>query len=129
MRSHTRPKTKAASSIGRSKVKQLLQVLRKPQYWESLQAIEDHIAHDNPVAAVDMWLVIDDQVSKLADPNFPQRPGRVPGTLEVVAHANYVAILKQTLDTATVLEVLRCAVQYPWGLDKKAHRVPRDSPN
>lgn len=91
----------------------LLKVLRKPQYWESLQAIEDYIAHDNPLAALDIWLAIDDQVSKLADPNFPRRPGRVPGTLELVAHPNYVVILEQDLEKVTVLEVLLCAMQYP----------------
>jgi toxin ParE1/3/4 len=94
-------------------VKRLLKVLRKPQYWESLQAIEDHTAQDNPVAAVDMWLAIDDQVSKLADPNFPRRPGRVPATLELVVHPNYVVILEQNLDTVTVLEVLHSGMRYP----------------
>jgi hypothetical protein len=27
-----------------------MEVRRKPQYWASLQAIEDYIAHDNPLA-------------------------------------------------------------------------------
>ncbi len=90
-----------------------MKVLRKPQYWESLQAIEEFIAHDNPIAAIDLWLSIDDQVSKLADPNFPRRRGRVPGTLELVAHPNYVVVLEQTLDTVTVLEVLHAAMKYP----------------
>jgi plasmid stabilization system protein ParE len=90
-----------------------MKVLRKPQYWESLQAIEDYIAHDNPAAAIDMWLSIDDQVSKLTDPNFPRRRGRVPGTLELVAHPNYVVVFEQTLDTVLVLEVLHVAMQYP----------------
>ncbi len=90
-----------------------MKVLRKPQYWESLQAIEDYIAHDNPSAAIDLWLSIDDQVSRLGDPNFPRRRGRVAGTLELVAHPNYVVILEQTLDTVTVLEVLHAAMQYP----------------
>jgi plasmid stabilization system protein ParE len=90
-----------------------MKVLRKPQYWESLQAIEDYIAHDNPSAAIDLWLSIDDQVSRLADPNFPRRRGRVTGTLELVVHPNYVVILAQTLDTVTVLEVLHAAMQYP----------------
>lgn len=94
-------------------MKVCLLVLRKPQYWESLQAIEDYIAQDNPAAAVDMWLAIDDQVSQLAAPNFPRRLGRVPGTLELVAHPNYVVILKQTLDTVTMLEVLHSAMRYP----------------
>ena len=60
-----------------------------------------------------MWLSIDDQVSKLTDPNFPRRGGRVPGTLELVVHPNYVVILAQTLDTVTVLEVLHAAMKYP----------------
>jgi len=90
-----------------------MKVLRKPQYWESLQNIEDYIAHDNPSAAIDLWLSIDDQVSRLADPNFPRRRGRVAGTLELVVHPNYVVILEQTLDTVTVLEVLHAAMKYP----------------
>jgi toxin ParE1/3/4 len=90
-----------------------MKVLRKPQYWESLQAIEDDIAHDNPQAAIDLWLSIDDQVSKLSDPNFPRRRGRVAGTLELVVHPNDVVILEQTLDTVTVLDVLHAAMKYP----------------
>jgi plasmid stabilization system protein ParE len=94
-------------------VKRLLQVLRKPQYWESLQAIEDYIAHDNPSAAIDLWFSIDDQVGRLVDPNFPRRRGRVAGTLELVVHPNYVVVLEQTLDTVTVLDVLHAAMKYP----------------
>jgi toxin ParE1/3/4 len=90
-----------------------MKVLRKPQYWESLQAIEDYIAHDNPLAASDLWLGIDEQVSLLADPNFPRRRGRVAGTLELVVHPNYVVILEQSPDTVTVLEVLHVAMKYP----------------
>ncbi|MEN9375738.1 MAG: hypothetical protein RL710_895 [Pseudomonadota bacterium] len=90
-----------------------MKVLRKPQYWESLQAIEDYIAHDNPLAAINLWLDIDDQVSRLSDPNFPRRRGRVAGTLELVVHPNYVVILEQSFDTVTALEVLHAAMKYP----------------
>ncbi len=90
-----------------------MKVLRKPQYWESLQAIEDYIADDNPTAGIDLWLSIDDQVSRLSDPNFPRRRGRVAGTLELVVHPNYVVILEQSLDTVTALEVLHTAMKYP----------------
>jgi toxin ParE1/3/4 len=90
-----------------------MKVLRKPQYWESLNAIEHFVAQDKPSAAVDLWLHVDDQVSQLSDPNFPRRRGRVPDTLELVAHPNYVVILEQTLDTVMVLDVLHAAMQYP----------------
>lgn len=89
-----------------------MKVVRKPQYWESLQAIHDHIALDNPLAANDMWLRIDDQVSQLSDPNFPRRVGRVQGTFELVAHASYVVILMQNSQTVTVIDVLHTARQY-----------------
>ena len=49
----------------------------------------------------------------MADPNFPRRRGRVAGTLEMVAHANYVVILQQTPETVTVLDVLHAARKYP----------------
>lgn len=90
-----------------------MKVLRKPLYWESLQAIEDFIAKDNPSAAIEMWLHIDDQVSQLTDPNFPRRRGRVEGTLELVAHPNYIVVLTQSLDTVTAIEVLHSSMTYP----------------
>jgi toxin ParE1/3/4 len=90
-----------------------MKVLRNPQYWEGLQAIHDHIALNNPLAANDMWLHIDDQVSQLSDPNFPRRSGRVKGTFELVAHASYVVILMQTTQAVTVIDVLHTARQYP----------------
>ena len=88
-------------------------VQRKPRYLESLDAIQTYIAQDNQVAAIDMWLLIDDQVSQLADPNFPRRLGRVAGTLELVAHENYVVVLEQSRDVVTMLDVLHVARQYP----------------
>jgi toxin ParE1/3/4 len=90
-----------------------MKVLRQPQYWDSLQAIEDSLAYDNPSAAVDLWLHSDDQVSKPSDPNFPRRRGRVPGALELVAHPNFVVILEQTLDTVMAIEVLHVATKHP----------------
>jgi toxin ParE1/3/4 len=90
-----------------------MKVLRKPRYLESLDAIGAYVAQSNLTAAVDLWFVIDDQVSKLADPNFPRRRGRVPGTLELVAHPNYVVILLQDAETVTAIEVLHVAMRYP----------------
>ncbi len=88
-------------------------VLRKPRYRDSLNAIQAHIARDNPSAAVDLWLHIDEQVDRLEDPNFPRRLGRVPGTLELVAHENYIVVMEQFDDTVLVLDVIHAARQYP----------------
>ncbi len=88
-------------------------VLRTARYRASLDAIEAHIAQDNPLAATEMWLSIDDQVASLSDPNFPRRLGRVAGTLELVAHENYIVILEQSGNTVTALDVLHVARKYP----------------
>ncbi len=88
-------------------------VERTSSYRDDLDAIEDFIAQDNPAAALDMWFLIDDQVERLADPKFPRRPGRVPGTMELVAHENYIVILQEDLHTVTVLNVVHARQQWP----------------
>lgn len=88
-------------------------VIRTVSYQSDLDAIEAYIARDNPVAAVDMWFHIDDQVEKLADSKFPRRRGRVTGTKELVAHENYVVILIEDETTVTALNVMHARQKYP----------------
>jgi hypothetical protein len=52
-------------------------------------------------------------LEQLADHNFPRRPGRVAGTMEMVAHPNYIVLLQQTETTVTVFNLLHVARQYP----------------
>jgi toxin ParE1/3/4 len=79
-------------------------------------AIEGWIAQDNASAAVVMWLLIDDQVEQLADPNFPRRPcTRVAGAHGLVAHENYVVYFDQDDSTCTItgLAAVHVARQVP----------------
>ena len=91
----------------------VLRVERLPRYVDDLDGIAEYIAQDDLVAALGLWQTIDDQVEKLADPNFPRRQGRIAGTLELVAHPNYVVLLQQTATTVTALAVMHVARQYP----------------
>jgi plasmid stabilization system protein ParE len=52
-------------------------------------------------------------LDQLADHNFPRRLGRVAGTMELVAHPNYIVLLQQTETTVTALAVMHAARQYP----------------
>lgn len=91
-------------------------VIRRPEYREDLDAIEAWIAQDNPSAAIDMWLLIDEQVDQLADPNFPRRAStRVAGAFELVAHENYIVYFDQDERdcTVTVRAVVHVARQFP----------------
>ena len=91
-------------------------IIRRREYRDDLDAIEVWIAQDNASAAVAMWLLIDDQVEQLADPNFPRRTStRVPGAHELVAHENYVVYFDQdeSACTITVLAAVHVARQFP----------------
>lgn len=91
-------------------------IIRRPEYREDLDAIEAWIARDNASAAAGMWLLIDDQVERLADPNFPRRPSaRVAGAHELVAHENYIVYFDQDESncTVTVRAVVHVARQFP----------------
>jgi toxin ParE1/3/4 len=90
-----------------------VRVIRATEYVAALQAVHDYIAADNPIAALETWLHIDDQVEALADPRFPRRKGRVAETFELVAHPNYIVLLYQTPDTVTAFDLVHAAMQYP----------------
>lgn len=90
-----------------------LHVVRTPRYDSDLIAAGQYIEQRNPAAAYDMVRLLEQQVDSLSDPNFPRRLGRVPGTLELVAHPNYIVLLTQTDTTATALAVMHVARQYP----------------
>jgi toxin ParE1/3/4 len=89
------------------------QVVRTQTYHNDLDAIEAYIARDNPHAGASMWLHIDDQVEQLTDPVFTGRPGSVDGTLELVAHPNYIVILEVDATTITALNVVHARKKYP----------------
>lgn len=91
----------------------MLKVEKTDSFMRDMDDIVVHIAQDNLGAAVDLEARIHHQVDSLADPNFPRRLGRVPGTLELVAHPNYVVVLRQTDTTVTALAVMHVARQYP----------------
>ena len=83
------------------------------QFLQDLDDMVLFIAQDNVVAALELEQHIHNQVDKLADPNFPRRPGRLPGTLELVAHPNYVVLLVQTDTIVSALALMHVARQYP----------------
>jgi toxin ParE1/3/4 len=88
-------------------------VYRTASYHADLDAIEAYIAQDSPRAGLDMWLYIDEQVDELADSKFPRRIGRVPDTVELVVHENYIVILEEDATSVTALNVVHARQQYP----------------
>ena len=73
-----------------------------------------YIADRNPRAAVDLGAAIEAAVSRLAD--FPEsaRPGRVPGTRELVVPATpFVVVYRIEVTGVVILRVLHGAQKWP----------------
>ena len=80
---------------------------------ENLNQIAAYIAQDNPVRASSFIGEIKDKTSLLL--TFPAlgRPGRVPGTRELVVHPNYIVVYQVGIDTIDILRILHSRQQYP----------------
>jgi plasmid stabilization system protein ParE len=90
-----------------------LKVIKTDQFQLDLESMVMYVARDNIDAALSLEARIHTQVDQLAKPNFPRRLGRVAGTLELVAHPNYIVLLQQTDTTVTALSVIHVARRYP----------------
>ena len=80
----------------------------------SLQAIADAIAQDNPQAAYTLIMTIRAAAARLLDHPALGRPGRAPGTRElVVSGTPYILPYRVQGETVQILHVLHGARQWP----------------
>jgi toxin ParE1/3/4 len=79
----------------------------------NLAAIVRYIAQDNVPAARHMRDIIEKAVAPTAEHPYLFRPGRVPGTREIVAHPNYIVVYRVTETAIEVLRVLHARQEYP----------------
>ena len=78
-----------------------------------LADIISYIEERNPVAAAELLNDILQTVERLPEMPFLFRPGRVPGTREVVIRPNYLVVYKVGASAIEVLRVLHARRQYP----------------
>ncbi|WFE77199.1 type II toxin-antitoxin system RelE/ParE family toxin [Roseinatronobacter sp. S2] len=78
-----------------------------------LSTILDYVADANPTAAIALLDEIDAKVEQLAEHPKLCRPGRVPGTRELIVRPNYIVVYAETASTITVLRVLHAAQMWP----------------
>lgn len=78
-------------------------------------AIMDYIAADNPVAAVELDDAFEEKAELARQRPTLYRPGRIPGTREIVVRPTYVMVyrIEDDGDTVVVLRVLHAAQQWP----------------
>lgn len=71
------------------------------------------IAEENPQAARRLYQLIHDSVLPAAEHPHLFRPGRILGTREIVAHANYVVVYRVTAAAIVIIRVLHTRQRYP----------------
>ena len=85
-----------------------------PYAIEDRESIFDHIAQDNPLAAVNVDDRIREQTEQLIRHPQMGRPGRAIGTRElVISHTPYVVAYRILGDDLRILRVLHSAQRWP----------------
>jgi len=90
-----------------------MKLLWSPGSESDLAAIVVYIANDNLNAALELDYHITSSAERL--PSFPKlgKPGRVPGTRELIAHEHYILVYEITGDALQILSVLHTSRQWP----------------
>jgi addiction module RelE/StbE family toxin len=89
-----------------------------PIFWsasalDDLDEIIDYIAEYDVHAAIDMHELIENAVHPASEHPYLYRPGRVPGTREIVAHPNYILVYEVRADHIEVIAVMHARQEYP----------------
>ncbi len=75
--------------------------------------IIDYIEQRNATAAQNLHAAIVQSAENLPLMPYLFRPGRVPGTRELVVHPNYIVVYQVGSDVIDILRILHSRQQYP----------------
>jgi addiction module RelE/StbE family toxin len=84
-----------------------------PRAKRDRAGIFDYIAADNPGAAISMDELFDKAAAMLEQHPKIGRPGRLPGTRELLAHKSYWLVYEIDGETIWVLTLVHTARQWP----------------
>ncbi|WAI85120.1 MULTISPECIES: type II toxin-antitoxin system RelE/ParE family toxin [Achromobacter] len=89
-----------------------------PIFWsasalDDLDEITNYIAEYDVHAAIGMHELIENAVHPASEHPYLYRPGRVPGTREIVAHPNYILVYEVRADHIGVIAVMHARQEYP----------------
>lgn len=75
--------------------------------------IMEHIAQDNPQAALALDERFAEKARRAALSPFLYRAGRFPGTREIVVHPSYVMVFRVVEEYVEVIRILHARQQWP----------------
>jgi addiction module RelE/StbE family toxin len=90
-----------------------LSVRWTPEAEQDRADIWDYVAADNPRAAVRLDKRFSDAAARLATHPRIGRPGKIPGTRELIPHKSYRLVYEIDGSTVWVLALVHTARQWP----------------
>jgi toxin ParE1/3/4 len=90
-----------------------MRIIRRETYARDIDSIVDHIATDNPSAALAMWDAIERQAERLGEFPLSGRTGRMPETRELVVSGTPFVLVYFVADDVELIRVLHGAQQWP----------------
>jgi toxin ParE1/3/4 len=90
-----------------------MRIIRRDSYAIDLDRIVDHIALDNPSAALDVWDDIERQVERLHEFLRSGRSGRMPETRELVVSGTPYIVVYMVSQVVELIRVLHGAQKWP----------------
>jgi addiction module RelE/StbE family toxin len=90
-----------------------VRVIWTPEASQDRDDIWNYIAADNPYAAADMDELFSVAATRLATYPMLGRPGRIPGTRELVPHENYLLVYEIIQETIWILALVLTSRQWP----------------
>ena len=90
-----------------------MKVVWTPEAEQDRDDIWLHIAADNLRAAARLDELFSDAAARLADHPKLGRPGKIPGTRELIPHENYRLVYEIDGETVWVLTLLHTARRWP----------------
>ena len=88
-------------------------IVWSPLAREQVRELVAYIADYDAIAAGNLRRRLEEVVQPLAEHPYMFRPGRVPGTREIVAHANYLIVYRVLSDEIDITSVVHARREYP----------------
>ena len=88
-------------------------IVWSPLAREQVRELVAYIADYDATAAGNLRRRLEEVVQPLAEHPYMFRPGRVPGTREIVAHANYLIVYRVLSDEIDITSVVHARREYP----------------
>ncbi|BBK35753.1 hypothetical protein STAQ_08310 [Allostella sp. ATCC 35155] len=89
-----------------------------PRAIRDRDEILDYIESENPNAAEALDALFSEKAEHLVSHPRLGRPGRVPGSRELVVHQNYILIYDFSRDVVRVLRVMHVSRRWPRIMDR-----------